>query len=434
MSIAETIARVILRSNGKVHIAFRDIRSIYATPKNILALFSDPIDFINNQSYSYKESTFEINRKRVVLEDVLGLTLASVTSDKQLICDFPELFKYIMLSNDKQDEPLDMSSLVFENALSDEKSYLLRYYLEFTNNIPPLLTIKHNIKLRNDVQNEIIREILNTFFEDNLPEVSSVKDVSSHISQVENTIVYPKENNVMVKVVEYAEIWNISIDTVRTYIRNGRIKSAVKHSSGYYMIDKNEKPIDWDLRKGRKRKKTTSEKFYKRRSTGSAAEVEEHILKLDLFSKRVAPYIHTYEELDYYVKRNYHEVCWDGQTALIIDVNPEYISKDGVKNRDLMAKGCAPHIPDRMKDDYVFHIHHIGQNSTSPFAIIPEYDHNGRGLSSVFHPGTPNTELHGPEFEAQKINFWRNYLRNYDESGNFVSIEYINQRRKRNKK
>lgn len=46
MKNAETLARVILRSDGFVHIAFPDIRSIWATAENIMDLFSDPIEFI----------------------------------------------------------------------------------------------------------------------------------------------------------------------------------------------------------------------------------------------------------------------------------------------------------------------------------------------------------------------------------------------------
>ena len=75
-----------------------------------------------------------------------------------------------------------------------------------------------------------------------------------------------------------------------------------------------------------------------------------------------------------------------------------------------MLAGKAPHIPDRNKDEYIYHIHHVGQHATSPFAIIPEYDHNGIGLSSVFHQGSSNSDLHGPEFELMKRTFWKNYV------------------------
>lgn len=63
MSEPRVLARVILRSDGHVHIAFRDIRSIYATIKNLQEFFSDPFEFIEVTSHSYEDSTFQINRR-----------------------------------------------------------------------------------------------------------------------------------------------------------------------------------------------------------------------------------------------------------------------------------------------------------------------------------------------------------------------------------
>ncbi len=434
MNPAENLARIILRPDGSVHTAFQDCRSIFSTATNLSELFANPIEFIKTKSYTYEESTFEINRKRVVLDEVLGLTLASINSDKQIICDFPELFQFIFnIPTEAKTQHLNMKSFELETVLSDEKSYLLRYYLEFTSKLTSTLSIKNNIKLRNEIQSEIIREILNTFFMDTLPEAPKEKDVTSQINLAENTVLFEaKSQPKMVGVVEYSNQWGLSPQTVRLYIKQNRIKSVTKTSRGAFLIDINEKPIDWDLRKDRKRKPTNESKYYRRRSKGSAEEVKQHILKLDLFSEKIAPYIHTYEELDYYTSHNYHEVCWDGQSALIIDINPDYISNAGIKNRDLLAAGKSPHIPNREKDEYTFHIHHIGQHSTSPFAIIPEYEHNAAGYSSFFHQGSPKEDLHTPEFEALKINFWRNYLKKYDESGSFAKIPFSNHRNKRN--
>lgn len=41
MKDRKSLARVILRSDGFIHIAFEDIRSIWATAENVLELFSD---------------------------------------------------------------------------------------------------------------------------------------------------------------------------------------------------------------------------------------------------------------------------------------------------------------------------------------------------------------------------------------------------------
>ena len=90
--------------------------------------------------------------------------------------------------------------------------------------------------------------------------------------------------------------------------------------------------------------------------------------------------------MQYYLDKSYHEVCWDGQPALIIDVNPDYVTKNGEKNRDRMLRGEPPHIPDPTWEDRVYDVHHIGQHPTSPFAIIPSMHHNSADYSIYFHP------------------------------------------------
>ena len=73
-----------------------------------------------------------------------------------------------------------------ETILYYEKSFLLKYYLEFTSNIKNTLVIKKNIKLRDQVQFEIVREILSTYFEDTLPKASSIVNLSEQIAKVES--------------------------------------------------------------------------------------------------------------------------------------------------------------------------------------------------------------------------------------------------------
>lgn len=442
MAETKNLARVILRSDGSVHIAFWDVRTIYATAENLMALFSDPIEFIETQSSLYKESTSEINHKRVPLENVLGLTLATVNTDKQIICDFPELFQYLFAASAEKSQltkPLDMKSFELETVLSDEKSFLLRYYLEFTSYFKSSPSIKKNIKLRDAIQFEILREILNSFFDEELPKVTEAIALSEKLEQIETNHILNRTPQVpdgeMLTCQEYAKLIGMTTQTVLTYINAGKLKSAKKNQNGRWMINRTDIPEGWNLRKGKKRKHTVEGQFYRRKKTGSAADVEEHIKKLELFSVEVAPYIHTFEECDYYTKRHYHEVRFDGKAALIIDINPDYISTTtGESNRERILAGKAPVVPDPLKDDAEFHVHHVGQHSSSPFAIIPAYDHNGSGFSAFFHQGTPNKELHGPEFEAEKKNFWRNYLEEYDKAGTFVKIPYLNPKSAKYKK
>lgn len=227
-------ARVILRSDGSVHIAFRDRCTIYATPENILSLFSDPFEFIETGRLSYADSTCEVNRKRAVLDDILGVTLASVSSDKQILCHFPELFQCIVstgVTDKERKTPLNMKYFELETVLSDEKSFLLRHYLELAGSLKTPLTIKKNIRLRDEVQFAIIREILNAFFDEELPDAAPPAALSEQIDQIEQATVLRKEpfpDAEFVSTSQYALIHGLSEYTVREYANKGYIKNAKK--------------------------------------------------------------------------------------------------------------------------------------------------------------------------------------------------------------
>lgn len=164
--------------------------------------------------------------------------------------------------------------------------------------------------------------------------------------------------------------------------------------------------------------------------------MKKYIIEHKLFTSAVAEYIHTFKELDYYTEHNYHEVRWNGRPALIIDVNPDYrCTRDQKTNRERMLAGEAAVVPSRNKEEYKYHIHHVGQTVNSPYVIIPEYDHNSEDLSSVLHPRTPIEDLHDSKFNSERKQFWRTYIAEYDRNrGGYDKIPYLNPRRKRKEK
>lgn len=452
----KNIVRVILRSDGSVHIAFEDIRTIYATPANLLELFSDPNGFIENGSKGQPDSTFLANRKRVSLDEVLGLTLATVNSDKQIVCDFPELFQYLSQNNDTKEmrnKPLRMEDFENRMVLSDEKAYLLRFFLEFTHNLKSRVAIQKNIHLRHQVQSAIMKEILNSYFEEELPEPEKSEPLSGFIEKSENMYqpekVDPTTNMVTVK--EYARIHGFSENTVRKYINDNKLVKTRKVGRLLY-VDKDELPPSYDKRKGRKRKKTGEEKFFKRAVEGSPEEVRAYIRDNDLWDDEIGRFIRSYQECDYYVNNSYHHLCLNGQNVLAVDVNPDYLVPDNMvpdkvrkkykdepskqyRNRDLMAAGCAPVVPNKHKDQFIYHVHHIGQRPESPFCLLPEFQHNSKEYSSIFHQGSIGVELHTPEFEARKAACWKELLHCYDAAnGDFNKIPYNSPRKTRYKK
>lgn len=438
------LARVILRSDGSVHIAFPDIRSIAATAGNLLELFSDPIDFIEEKSKIYEDTTIKINRKRTAVDKILGLTLAVVNADKQIVCDFPELFQFMFSnlgSNEDQWRELNMNSISLEKIFSDEKSFLLRYYLDFTGSKDPDIVIRNSIRLRDEVQFEILREVLNMYFESKETKPAKALQLSELIVSAASEEVFENTNDpVMVGAAEYAKILGVSVQTLRKYIKQRRIKSARKASNGQWLFDPADRPIDWNLKAGRTGGGTKQEdgKSTRRPAEMSAADVEKYILKNHLFSAEVAPYIRTIKELDYYVKHNYHEIRVDGKPFLVLDVNIDYISsKTGKSNRELMKEGNPPVCPRRDREEYVWAVHHIGQTAVKnfPLAIIEEYIHTGSGYNAIFHPGNSGENLHTPEFEALKKSFWKGFLAAYEAAGeDFNKIPYCNRKQDRGRK
>lgn len=453
MPETKNIARVVLRSDGSVHIVFRDFRSIYATAANLLEFFSSPVEFIETGSHAYKDSTQETNRKRVALDEVPGLTLAIVNSDKQIVCDFPELFQYVSekaFNDEEKHKKLNMQDFENRNIFPDEKSFLLRYYFDFAKSLHTTMRINKQIKLREEVQFAIVREILNTHFLEELPKESPATELSSQIAQSESKALFskkPSDEENYITVNEYALLNNVTPQTVRKYVNSGRLKDVRKTSRGAFLLNKNERPIEWERRGRRKSKKPPEEKRYVCNKNSSAADILESIRRHNYFTDAIAPYIRTSVELEYYIKKNYHEVCWNGRPALIVDVNPDYIVPDHMvpqkvkskhkgnpekifRNRDLMEEGGAPVVPEKNKDEYLFHVHHVGCRKTSPFCIMPAFDHNSKDLSAALHQGTSDPDLHGPEFDVHKKLFWKEYLRAYDEAGKFSDIPYLNPRRK----
>ena len=383
------LARVILLPDGSVHIAFQDGHSISATPENLLELFSDPLDFIYIKSKTYKSTTQETNEKRVPLFEVLGLTLASISSDKQVVCDFPELFHYIATYNNNAEEsrklPLNMRAIENQHVLADEKSFLLQHYLEFTNRPVPAPQIQTCLSLREEAQAEIIRETLNIFLSHSFVEIPVNADVSTQIIAAANRVEQtdgPREKENYVGVTEYAQKYGCSKMTVYNYINEHKIEDFFQLKNKQYRININKPPIGHNAKHSTSKARNTPRK-YMPKQTESAEDVAKYIIKEKIYSPKTAPFIHTFAELSYYIKHGYCEVFWNNRPALIIDINPEYVSsssQDKRTNRQRILDGESPVPPYKHKDDKPYEIHHIGQHENSPFAIVPPYDHNGEGM------------------------------------------------------
>lgn len=436
------VCRVLMRGDGSVHICFPNVRSIEATPVALSELFSNPFDFILSGSFAYKDSSLQINRNRVGLEEIVGLTLARVYKEKTISIEFPELFGALLAAREDdslKNKPINLRHFEFQEEFADEKSYMVRYFLEAANHFKVTPSIKRNIQLQPEAQFPIMREIINALFDEDLPKADATLSVNEYVDRAENDLLLQTLPSSLtgrrLTLTQYAQLTNKSSATIQKYIKAGRIKSARKNENGHWEIDADDVPVEWDLNKGRKRALKVEGKHYKRPNNGTAAEVQEHARKMCFFTEDVIPYLITFQEMQYYVDHTYHEVKINGRACLIVDVNPDYISsKTGKSNRELMQAGKPPVIPQREKEEFVFNVHHMGQRVSSPYALIPSYDHNGKGMKSYFHPVKPKEDLHTPEFYAQCEQLWITLLQMYDTFHSYKKIPYLNHNPRRTKK
>ena len=116
------IARVIMTEDGNVHIALDNKQTVLCTNHNLLSLICDPYDFVDNSFKKCTLTTRDINTKAVPLEDIPGLTLATIYSDKSLKCEFPEMFLSIKDKVHESEEiPISFKNYNYKTAFTDNK-------------------------------------------------------------------------------------------------------------------------------------------------------------------------------------------------------------------------------------------------------------------------------------------------------------------------
>ena len=467
-----TIARVILLPDGDIHIAYHNRQTYYCTPKSLLLLLSEPLQFVNQGRDFLDISTYIVNKKNDLVEKVQGLTLLTVYSDKHFACEFTELFKLMyspyILSSAKSNQYMRLTLEKLQSFTCDDKQNLILLYMVYTQStLNSGQKKKQKVEISAETQSKIVSEIIGTTLKGTVKPVENKDDIVPIMeilnqkinSQGKNVNIYDNyeqddiatvaENNssnreaVETQVVdllcsdthitleEFAKIHSVKPMTVKEWIKKQKIKSVYLDKNKQYWIESNESVKDFRAnRKVEERKDGTGRKSIHIQGN-SYADVQKYIKERGLVTSAVRPFIRIYEEMKYYEKHYYHEVKWETGSALIIDINPDYYCKtEGKTNREIIASGGSPVVPGN--EGYRYHLHHIGQKPESPFAIIPEYDHNSPELYSIFHQGKASKEdLHNKNYEEQKHTFWKTYIEEYDRSGSYSRIQYLNPKHKR---
>lgn len=424
------IIRVILLPNGSIHIALANRKCVVCTPLALMTMLKDPRSFFKSGYYEFDLSTMYVNPNSVALNEISGLTLLSADHENKISCVFPFLFSLLFDAISLKDaKPLYATRALLEPLLSDEKHFLLCLYLDLANQENEGYSITQRLPLSEESQMSIMREIINTHFHTLPLEKRGSEPAVYEEAPVENILLFSEETPppsddvpyFYVSIREYANQHGHNYQTVYNWAFNGNLRTARRNKLNKWVLDPNDLPIKCRIPK--RQPKTT-----KRRtdfSDQSYGAVQAYILKRKIVSDSVRTYIRTYEEARYYDKYWYHEVLWNGFSALIIDINPEYECKTtGLTNRALIERGESPVVPN--DEEHIFHLHHIGQREDSPVAIIPESDH--LGMFDVFHQGSSEKSINRKQFDAFRRSFWNTYLQMYDKYGGFKRIPYVNKK------
>lgn len=442
------IYRVVLISDGTVHIVNRKCEAASCSVKALRLLLSNPLNF---DSFMASTQVVHTTKRFEMYSDNIntfpGITLINIYHNKNIENIFPEILD-LLSTYKKDDAELNFSKYLKNTEIEDEKTFLLKFFVSTVAQITPInVSTKTLFKCSIPEQKAIIQEIINTAYLYAYPpglrkksQEKKRKEIQKLVAQkqvkkVNEEFQAKKETaeakNKLVTIQQYAEIHSIPINTVSSWVQKGKLKTAQKINNRWYVdID----DIAEDHRKNRIAPggKHSSKKRVTLKGD-SFEDIQEYIKERKLVTDDVRPFIRTKEEIKYYEIHNYHEVKWDGHSYMIIDVNLDYIRKsDGKSNREIILSGGAPVVPN--DDDNHFHLHHIGQKKNSPLAIIPASDHNSEALYSKFHQGNPDSDLHGEEFTAQKELFWKTYIEAFDIYKNFQKIPCLNLKHKKNQR
>ena len=430
-------ARILLLPDGTTHIALKNRQTFQCSANAVYSLLNDPVAFESENCLKFLNSTRILNKRGYSLGDIPGLTLAEVSSSGEMLCNYTLLMRMVVdafVSGSAQ-EPLTLESLLNTTSFKDMKELCLNFFMRNTTALTSDIEVANKEAPPSDILNRLLAEAVSFTSPrktGNKPQNDCDVAPKDTRDSGEDTPEHGIPEN-FVSFSRYCEMNKVNPSTARQWLYANKLRTAVKSSTGRIYIDPSDVPED--RRKGRVVSvKGENNKKYVTLKGRSYEAVQEYIAGRKLVTDKIRPFIRTIEEIRYYEKHRYHEVEWNGKAALIIDINPSYFcEREQMTNRQLIEAGRAPVVTNN--DNFCYHLHHIGQKKTSPFAIIPEFDHNGKESSQIFHQGASELEdIHFATYDMQKRSFWKTYLEMYDAYNGYTKIPYRNSRHKKHER
>jgi len=374
------VAKIIMLPSGSVHIALANRESVIATVNSIDELLTNTPLFLGQSYQDFVSTTKEIypeNDPETDINELPALTLCDVYQNYRYDVLFPVVYHiWKNKSEEKGTTPIDMRTYIRNNSMRDPTVLFLRFYMVVVEAVSSNLFSKFNLNLEMERIERIIAEIIRTLL---------ILSCKYNQSKEKSSVPMPSE-------ISTPSTTEVQLSSPKSPKKKGKTPQKKKVDIQIASIDES-----------------------------SYIKVQNILKKNYSFSDEVRKYIRSLEEAQYYASRLYKEVLWDGQSALIPEINLNYFCiSQGKTNKEIIMGGGSPVVPG--DETNVYHIHHVGQNKKSPFAIIPKNDHN-INFYSVFHDTkTKSEDLHTNSFEIVKRAFWKNYVKTCEKYGGFANI------------
>lgn len=151
-----------------------------------------------------------------------------------------------------------------------------------------------------------------------------------------------------------------------------------------------------------------SEAILLRRTTLNGLTMSEAaaIQKETKFSADIIKNLHSMEEYNIYKEAGLLSQKINGRSALVRNIDLNYVGSDGLTNLQRIQKGLSP----LDKTGGAYELHHIGQSADAPLAILTKSEHMQGGNNTILHFKEGASEVsHGADWQRQVKEFWKAY-------------------------
>jgi len=237
-----TILKVILCTDGNIHIVLENTQTVVCTPHALIDLLQDPCLFSENRYSFHDISSRYINPHHIEMDAVPGVTLLYATSENEIVCKFPLLFE-LLFSNvgDVINTPLYAQNLLAERTLADEKQLLLSAHLLLAQFRSPSLTLDRKLNLPEDEQASIFKEIINAHLNAIPVRKNEIQpDSVPAIEEKPLVLQFPESSTQWVSLREYADAHNETYQNILNWANAGKLVTAHRTEKNKWLIDIND--------------------------------------------------------------------------------------------------------------------------------------------------------------------------------------------------